>query len=99
MSHRDVELLALGAGPSNLALAVALEELAPADLASQSLLVEQHPDTTWQRGLLMPWTRSQVSFLKDLVTVRNPRSQFTFINYLHSAGRLSDDARHELLRA
>ncbi|MDT5035417.1 MAG: L-ornithine N5-monooxygenase, partial [Micromonosporaceae bacterium] len=29
MVNHDVELLAIGAGPSNLALAVALEELAP----------------------------------------------------------------------
>ena len=53
-------------------------------------MIEQHPDTVWQRGMLMPWTRSQVSFLKDLATLRNPQSRFTFINYLHSAGRLSD---------
>ncbi|HET7017302.1 MAG TPA: SidA/IucD/PvdA family monooxygenase [Streptosporangiaceae bacterium] len=90
MNHREVELLAIGAGPSNLALAVALEELAPDELATSSLLIERHPDTIWQRGMLMPWTRSQVSFLKDLATLRNPRSRFTFINYLHSAGRLSD---------
>ena len=36
MIDREVELLAVGAGPSNLALAVALEELAP-DLAANSL--------------------------------------------------------------
>jgi L-ornithine N5-oxygenase len=29
MAKREVELLAIGAGPSNLGLAVALEELAP----------------------------------------------------------------------
>lgn len=89
MNHRDVELLAIGAGPSNLALAIALEELAPAELARKSLLIEQHADTIWQRGMLMPWTRSQVSFLKDLVTLRNPQSRFTFISYLHSVGQLS----------
>ena len=37
---RDVELLAIGAGPSNLALAVALDELAPQRLARGSLLIE-----------------------------------------------------------
>src|SRR5947199_93897 len=31
VTHRDVELLAIGAGPSNLALAVALDELPPDD--------------------------------------------------------------------
>ncbi|HUD36204.1 MAG TPA: SidA/IucD/PvdA family monooxygenase [Streptosporangiaceae bacterium] len=88
--QREVELLAIGAGPSNLALGIALEDSGPAELARRSLLIERHADTTWQRGMLMPWTRSQVSFLKDLVTLRDPTSKFTFVNYLHSAGRLSD---------
>ncbi|RKT54852.1 lysine N(6)-hydroxylase/L-ornithine N(5)-oxygenase family protein [Saccharothrix australiensis] len=89
MDHRDVELLAIGAGPANLALAVALEELAP-DLAARTLVVEQHEDVAWQRGMLLPWSQSQVSFLKDLVTLRNPRSEFSFVNYLHSIGRLDE---------
>ncbi|WP_412543288.1 SidA/IucD/PvdA family monooxygenase [Longispora sp. K20-0274] len=90
MSHREVELLAIGAGPSNLALAVGIEELAPADLAENTLVVEQHDTVAWQRGMLLPWTQSQVSFLKDLVTLRNPRSQFSFVNYLHATGRLDE---------
>jgi L-ornithine N5-monooxygenase len=90
MNHREVELLAIGAGPANLALAVALEELAPADVAGNSLLVERGRTIEWQQGLLMPWAKSQVSFLKDLATLRNPRSRFSFLNYLHTVGRLDD---------
>jgi L-ornithine N5-monooxygenase len=90
MTDREVELLAIGAGPSNLALAVALEELAPDDLARNSLVIERAETVGWQRGLLLPWTKSQVSFLKDLVTRRNPRSRFSFLSYLHAAGRLDD---------
>ena len=88
MPNREVELLAVGAGPANLALAVALEELAPTELAENSLVIERAEAVEWQSGLLMPWTRSQVSFLKDLVTLRDPRSRFSFLNYLHSVGRL-----------
>jgi len=88
--HRDVELLAVGAGPSNLALAVALEELAPAELATSSLLIEQSETVAWQRGMLLPWTQAQVSFLKDLVTLRDPCSKFSFLNYLHSVDRLNE---------
>lgn len=89
MDRQDVELLAIGAGPANLALAVALEELAP-ELAREALIIEQHTDVVWQRGMLLPWTQSQVSFLKDLVTLRNPRSKYSFINYLHASGRLDE---------
>ncbi len=87
MAIVDVELLAVGAGPSNLALAVALEELAP-DLARDSVLLERDERVTWQRGMLIPGAMSQVSFIKDLVTLRNPRSRFSFLNYLHDIGRL-----------
>lgn len=90
MGHQDVDLLAIGAGPSNLALAVAVEELAPAEMAANSLLIERYENIAWQRGMLIPWTQSQVSFLKDLVTLRNPQSRFSFVNYLHSVGRLDD---------
>jgi L-ornithine N5-oxygenase len=85
----EVELLAIGAGPSNLAFAVALEELAP-DLAENSLMIERGAAVEWQPGLLLPWAKSQASFLKDLVTLRNPQSEFSFLNYLHSVGRLDE---------
>ncbi|MFF8608275.1 lysine N(6)-hydroxylase/L-ornithine N(5)-oxygenase family protein [Streptomyces sp. NPDC015346] len=90
MQPQEVELLAIGAGPANLALGIAMEELAPKELAAGTLIIEQHEDIVWQRGMLLPWTQSQVSFLKDLVTLRNPRSEYSFVNYLHSIGRLDD---------
>lgn len=90
MTDQEVELLAIGAGPANLALAVALEELAPADLAENSLVIERGPAVEWQSGLLLPWAKSQVSFVKDLVTLRDPTSRFSFLSYLHDAGRLNE---------
>lgn len=89
MSDHEVEILAIGGGPANLALAVAIEEMAPPDLARRTLVIEQADSIAWQRGLLLPDAQIQVSFLKDLVTLRNPLSRFTFVNYLHSVGRLS----------
>src|ERR1700727_537390 len=79
-----------GPGPPNLALAVALEEPPPADLAANTLVVERSASVQWQQGLLLPWAKSQASFLKDLVTLRNPHSEFSFLNYLHTVGRLDD---------
>ena len=90
MTNREVELLAVGAGPANLALAVAIEELGVDGLAENSLVIERGHSIEWQRGLLLPWTKSQVAFAKDLVTLRNPRSEFTFVNYLRRVGRLDD---------
>ncbi|WP_018681968.1 lysine N(6)-hydroxylase/L-ornithine N(5)-oxygenase family protein [Actinokineospora enzanensis] len=90
MTEQDVGVLAIGAGPSNLALAVALEESGAPGLAEGALVLERHPDVKWQRNLLMPWARSQVSFLKDLVTLRNPRSRFSFLSFLHDRDRLDE---------
>ncbi|GAB6900176.1 L-ornithine N(5)-monooxygenase PvdA [Kineosporia succinea] len=81
-------MLLIGAGPANLALAVALEESDAVRLAENTLIIEQHPDVKWQRNLMLPWARSQVSFLKDLVTLRNPRSRFSFLSFLHQQGEL-----------
>nr|BFE86602.1 hypothetical protein GCM10020093_092030 [Planobispora longispora] len=58
-------------------------------MAADSLVIEQADTVAWQPGMLLPEAQSQVSFLKDLVTLRNPRSRFSFVNYLHSVGRLS----------
>ena len=89
LDRQEVEVLAIGAGPANLSLAVALEELAP-EMARETVIVEQHDTVVWQRGLLLPWSQSQVSFLKDLVTRRNPRSKYSFVNFLHETDRLDD---------
>ncbi|MFD5345000.1 lysine N(6)-hydroxylase/L-ornithine N(5)-oxygenase family protein [Streptomyces anulatus] len=90
MTNHEVEVLAIGAGPSNLALAVAIEESGATGLASDTLILEQHPDVQWQRNLLLPFARSQVSFIKDLVTQRNPQSRFSFLSFLHAKGRLDE---------
>ncbi|MFI5916444.1 SidA/IucD/PvdA family monooxygenase [Dactylosporangium sp. NPDC051541] len=90
MSVHDVEIVMIGAGPSNLALAVALEECGSPELAAGALVIEQYDDVKWQRNLLLPWARSQVSYVKDLVTLRNPRSRFSFLNFLHERGELDE---------
>ncbi|MBN7461906.1 lysine N(6)-hydroxylase/L-ornithine N(5)-oxygenase family protein, partial [Mycobacteroides abscessus subsp. abscessus] len=80
-------MLGIGFGPSNLALAIALSEH-PHRLSAQ--FVDAQSRFGWHRGMLIPGARMQVSFLKDLVTLRNPKSHYTFVNYLTERGRLPD---------
>lgn len=83
------DVLGVGFGPSNLALAVALRETPtrqPVDFA----FLERKPGFVWHGSMLLDDSRMQISFLKDLVTLRNPASRYTFINYLHAKGRLMD---------
>jgi lysine/ornithine N-monooxygenase len=77
------DLLGIGFGPSNLALAIAL-----AEREISAVFAEAQPRFGWHRGMLLPGTRMQVPFLKDLVTLRNTKSDFTFLNYLSEHGRL-----------
>ncbi|WP_238161372.1 lysine N(6)-hydroxylase/L-ornithine N(5)-oxygenase family protein [Kribbella antibiotica] len=82
------ELIGVGFGPSNLAVAIAAGELGAA--APRQLFLERQPRFGWHRGMLIEDATMQVSFLKDLVTLRNPASQFSFLTFLHHNGRLID---------
>ncbi len=83
------DLVGIGFGPSNLALAVAIEER-DSGAGLRTLFLEQKPAFAWHPHMLLEDTVMQISFLKDLVTQRNPESRFTFINYLKSHGRLGE---------
>ncbi|GAB3214058.1 lysine N(6)-hydroxylase/L-ornithine N(5)-oxygenase family protein [Marinactinospora endophytica] len=93
------DLVGIGFGPSNVALAIALHERRPS--ASQSapsgLFLERQADFGWHRGMLLEDATMQVSFLKDLVTTRDPASDFSFLSYLHQVGRLHDFINHKTL--
>jgi L-ornithine N5-monooxygenase len=79
------DVICVGFGPANIALAVALEELWPT--ASVKFL-EQAAGPCWQPAMMLSGADIQNSPHRDLVTPRNPRSRYTFLNYLHENGRL-----------
>lgn len=93
------DLVGVGFGPSNLALAVAVAEhnarALPGDEVD-ALFLERQPRFGWHRGMLVDGATMQVSFLKDLVTMRNPTSDFSFVAYLHATGRLIDFINHKV---
>jgi len=87
MSARDPlhDVLGIGFGPANIALAVAFEELAP-DLSVR--FIERKPRAAWQPNMLLAGSDIQNHPLRDLVTPRNPRSRYSFTNFLFENGRL-----------
>jgi L-ornithine N5-oxygenase len=94
------DVLGVGFGPSNLALAIAIDEhnnapqtIAPIDAA----FVEKQDRFGWHRGMLIDDATMQVSFLKDLVTMRDPTSAHSFVAFLHQQGRLVDFMNHKTL--
>ncbi|GAA2208807.1 lysine N(6)-hydroxylase/L-ornithine N(5)-oxygenase family protein [Nonomuraea monospora] len=92
------DLVGIGFGPSNLALAIALRErqTRTGDLLD-AVFLEKQPAFGWHRGMLLEGTTMQVSFLKDLVTMRNPTSEFSFLCYLQDKGRLPDFINHKTM--
>lgn len=84
------DLIGIGFGPSNIALAIALEEKKQVGHHVESFFIEKQPSFAWHANMMLDNAHMQVSFLKDLATMRNPSSHFTFINYLHEKNRLQD---------
>lgn len=95
-SHSGQEILdvvGVGFGPSNLGVAIALLEhnaSVPASHRLTARFVERQERFGWHRGMLLEDATMQVSYLKDLVTLRNPGSGFSFLSYLHDRERLAD---------
>ena len=85
------DIIGLGFGPAGIALAVAMEDADECHAKPdglRSLFIEQAVDSAWQADMLLPGTNIQHHFLRDFATPRNPRSRFTFANYLKEKGRL-----------
>lgn len=86
--HRIYDVVGIGFGPANLSLAISLEEFGEHRLSS--VFLERKPSFGWHQGMLTENAVMQVCFLKDLATLRNPRSSFSFLVYLQERDRLID---------
>ncbi|KAG6024896.1 hypothetical protein E4U40_002990 [Claviceps sp. LM458 group G5] len=93
----EYDLICVGFGPASLAVAVAMHDALAcgrkllADGSSPKVLfIEKQSQFAWHSGMLLPGAKMQISFVKDLATLRDPRSEFTFLNYLHRHNRLVD---------
>ncbi|MCX7217570.1 MAG: lysine N(6)-hydroxylase/L-ornithine N(5)-oxygenase family protein [Burkholderiales bacterium] len=83
------DMVGVGFGPSNLALAIALDAMRQASAGALThCFIERQPQFTWHGDMLLPGTDMQISFLKDLVSLRDPTSPYSFINYLRRHNRL-----------
>lgn len=74
----------IGIGPFNLGLAA----LATPIVTMQSIFFDSKPCFSWHPGMLLDRATLQVVFYADLVTLADPTSRFSFLNYLKSKGRL-----------
>ncbi|WP_407553667.1 SidA/IucD/PvdA family monooxygenase [Streptomyces sp. Pv4-95] len=79
-----LDLAGIGIGPFNLSLAALAQPLTHLRTA----FYDQRPDFHWHPGLLIDGATLQVPFLADLVTLADPASPWSFLNYLKTRERL-----------
>ncbi|KAI1501349.1 L-lysine 6-monooxygenase (NADPH-requiring)-domain-containing protein [Biscogniauxia marginata] len=90
------DLICVGFGPASLAIAVNIHDSTAAGRlpapgsasAPKVLFLEKQQRFSWHSGMLLPGSKMQISFIKDMASLRDPTSKFTFLNYLHQKGRL-----------
>ncbi|EXJ54876.1 uncharacterized protein A1O5_12942 [Cladophialophora psammophila CBS 110553] len=81
-----LDLVCVGFDITGVANAVALKERN--GLSKDTMFLESQLEAFWKPLRSTPASRLRASFLNDLITSENPRSPFTFLNYLHATNRL-----------
>lgn len=87
------DVVGVGIGPFNLALAALLTRTPELDAA----FLDARPAFAWHPGLMLDEAEVQVPFLADLVTLVDPTSPYSFLSYLHAHDRLYRFYLHERL--
>lgn len=84
MSRTLYDFIGIGIGPFNLGLACLSEPLE--DL--NGLFLDRAEGFEWHPGMMLDNATLQTPFLADLVTLADPTSRFSFLNYVKSIGRI-----------
>lgn len=81
---KTYDFVGIGLGPFNLGLACLTEPIAELD----GVFLESKPDFEWHAGMFLDGAHLQTPFMSDLVTLADPTSPYSFLNYLKDKGRL-----------
>ncbi|ASW73578.1 alcaligin biosynthesis protein [Chryseobacterium piperi] len=83
-NQKIYDIIGIGIGPFNLGLAALLD---PVESVS-SLFLDQAEGFNWHPGLMLDNATLQVPFMADLVTMADPKSKYSFLNFLKETDRL-----------
>jgi lysine N6-hydroxylase len=78
------DIIGVGIGPFNLGLAALTKPIKELNC----LFIDRKEEFNWHAGLMFDDATLQVPFMADLVTMADPVSKFSFLNYLKEADRL-----------
>ncbi|GAA4110762.1 SidA/IucD/PvdA family monooxygenase [Nocardioides fonticola] len=84
MSTHVHDVLGIGVGPFNLGLAALADPIDNLD----AVFWDARPHFDWHPGLMLDDATLQVPFLADLVTMADPTSRWSFLNWLKATDRL-----------
>ncbi|UMG93805.1 SidA/IucD/PvdA family monooxygenase [Nocardioides sp. TF02-7] len=84
---RTHDFVGIGLGPFNLGLACLTEPLRESG-ELDGVFLEARDRFAWHPGMLLDDATLQVPFLADLVTMADPTSRWSFLNYLKESGHL-----------
>ena len=84
MSTPLYDFAAVGIGPFNLGLACLSAPIPNLN----GIFFDQRPQFNWHPGLMFEDARLQTPFMSDLVTMADPASAFSFLNYSKQIGKL-----------
>jgi lysine N6-hydroxylase len=73
------DIVGIGIGPFNLSLAAMCDEVPELNC----IFFDLAPGFEWHPGMMLPAAKLQVPFFADLTTIVNPRSKYTFLNFLY----------------
>ena len=78
------DLLGVGVGPFNLGLAALTDPLPELN----TLFLDSGAGFDWHPGMMLESAHLQVPFMADLVTLADPCSRYSFLNFLKQTNRL-----------
>ncbi|MCV9928627.1 lysine N(6)-hydroxylase/L-ornithine N(5)-oxygenase family protein [Flavobacterium sp. LS1R49] len=84
MDNKIYDYIGIGVGPFNLGLACLLDPIKELD----GVFLDKKENFNWHAGMLLQDTTLQIPFLADLVTLADPTSSFSFLNYIKEQGRI-----------
>ncbi|HEX8015770.1 MAG TPA: SidA/IucD/PvdA family monooxygenase [Flavobacterium sp.] len=82
--HKIYDLIGIGIGPFNLGLAALVK---PVD-ELETVFFDQSDEFNWHPGLMLDEVTLQVPFMADLVTMADPTSPYSFLNYMKETGKI-----------
>ncbi|ROO26827.1 Alcaligin biosynthesis enzyme [Salinisphaera orenii MK-B5] len=78
------DVAGIGIGPFNLGLAALSAPIDDLD----AVFIDENDHFDWHPGLLLEGATLQTPFMADLVTLADPTSDYSFLNYLKQTGRI-----------